>query len=295
MHKSDMIRVAASVLILSAAGGGSGAARAQDSGGGGTPAPDFSEPCPAVYPGDDAQRERLARWMARSAADRGIPHELPVMAAIAESGLRNLKGESYQGFFGMHESLNAGEYRGFPRNPDLQVRWFLDTAALVRQRRVAEGRADPARDPASYGTWIADVERPAPENRSGYQPHLDEARGLIDGKCAPPISDDTSPPRLETRIARLQHPLSTGGIVVRVRCPDHDCLAGATATIGTRTIHVTAREPAARGFTTLTAHLPRGIRRDIRAGRTVQARIAAIAADNSANTAALRRLVTLVE
>jgi hypothetical protein len=295
MHKSDMIRVAASVLALSAVGGGSGAARAQDSGGGGTPAPDFSEPCPAVYPGDDAQRERLARWMARSAADRGIPHELPVMAAIAESSLRNLKGESYQGFFGMHESLNAGEYRGFPRNPDLQVRWFLDTAALVRQRRVAEGRADPARDPASYGTWIADVERPAPENRSGYQPHLDEARALIDGKCAPPSSDDTSPPRFETRIARLQHPLSRGGIVVQVRCPDHDCLAGATATIGTRTTHVTAREPAARGFTTLTAHLPRRTRRDIRAGRAVQARIAAIAADNSANTTARRRLVTLVE
>ena len=59
---------------------------AQD--GGGTPAPNFSEPCPAVYPGDDAARERLARWMARGAADRGMPHELPVMAALAESGLR---------------------------------------------------------------------------------------------------------------------------------------------------------------------------------------------------------------
>jgi len=262
---------------------------------GGTAAPDFSEPCPAVYPGDDAQKERLARWMARSAADRGIPHELPVMAAIAESGLQNLNGESYQGFFGMHESLDTGEYRGFPRNPDLQVRWFLDTAALVRQRRVAEGRADPAQDPAAYGGWIADVERPAPENRSGYQPHLDEARALIAGRCAAPSSDDTAPPRLETRIAPAQHPLATGGIVIQVRCPDRDCLAGATATIGTRTIRVAAREPAARGFTTLTARLPRRTRRDIRAGHTPKARITAIAADNSANTTARRRLVTLVE
>lgn len=291
MYKDDTIRilVVAALLVLAL----SAVVRAQ--GGGGTPAPDFSEPCPAVYPGDDAQKERLARWMARSAADRGIPHELPVIAAIAESGLRNLKGESFQGFFGMHESLGAGEYRGFPRNPDLQVRWFLDTATLVRQRRVAEGRTDPAKDPASYGAWIADVERPAPENRSGYQPHLDEARALIAGKCAPPSSNDTDPPRLETRIARAQHPLATGGIVIQVRCPDQDCLAGATATIGTRTIHVAAREPASRGFTTLTASVPRKTRRGIRAGRRVQARVTAIAADNSANTTARRRLVTLVE
>jgi hypothetical protein len=262
---------------------------------GGTPAPDFSDPCPAVYPGDAAPKERIARWMARAAADRGMPHELPVMAAIAESGLRNLKGDSYQGFFGMHESLNAGDYRGFPSNPDLQVRWFLDTAGLVRQRRVAEGRADPAKDPASYGSWIADVERPAPENRSGYQPHLDEARALIAGKCAPPTSDDTAPPRLEARIARTQRPLGTGGIVVQLRCPDHDCLAGATATIGTRTVRVAARQPAARGLTTLIARVPRKTRRDLRAGRSAQARVTAIAADNAANTTARHRLVTLVE
>jgi hypothetical protein len=261
---------------------------------GGLPAPDFSESCPAVYPGDDAPKERLARWMARAAADRGMPHELPVMAALAESGLRNLEGDSYQGFFGMHESLNADDYRGFLRIPDLQVRWFLDTAVLVRQRRVAEGRDDPAKDPAAYGSWIADVERPAPENRSGYQPHIGEARALIAAKCAPPDSGDATAPRLEARIARRQHPLSTGGIVIQVRCPDHDCLAGATATIGTRTVRVAAREPAARGFTTLTARVPRRTRRELRAGRTARARITAIAADNSANTTARRRLVTLV-
>src|SRR5918994_939512 len=154
-----------------------GAANAQ----GGAPAPDFSEPCPALYPGDDAARERIARWMARGAADRGLPHELPVMAAIGESGLRNLSGDSYAGFFGMHVSLNTGDYRGFPRNPDLQLRWFTDTATLVRQRRVAQGRPDPAKDPAAYGSWIADVERPAREYRSRYQTHLEEARGLIAG------------------------------------------------------------------------------------------------------------------
>jgi hypothetical protein len=217
-----------------------------------------------------------------------------VMAAIAESGLRNLRGDSYSGFFGMRESLNSGDYRGFPRNPHLQLRWFLDTAGLVRQRRVAEGGPDPAQDPTAYGTWIADVERPAREYRSRYQLHLDEARTLIAGKCAAPRSDDTTPPRLELRIAAVQHPLATGGIVVSVRCPDHDCLAGASAAFGTRIRRAPAREPALRGFTTLTAAVPRAIRRDIRAGRTVHAEVSAIAVDTAANPTSRHRLVTLV-
>ena len=103
--------------------------------------------------------------MARSAGERGLPHELPVMAAIAESGLRNLHGDTYSGFFGMHESLNTGEYRGFPRNPQLQVNWFLDSAAVVRQLRVAEGRPDPAGDErhsvAGSPTWSAPPPRTA--------------------------------------------------------------------------------------------------------------------------------------
>ena len=293
-HKGDTIRTlvagALAGLTLSAV------VHAQDSGtGGGMTAPDFSEACPAIYPGDDATRERIARWMARGAADRGIPDELPVMAGIAESGLRNLRGDSFFGFFGMSASLNAGDYRGAPRNPDLQLRWFLDTAGLVRQRRVAEGRPDPARDTASYGRWIADVERPTPENRSGYQPHLDEARALIADKCAAPANDDTTPPRLATRIAAVQHPLQARGIVISVRCPDHDCLAGATVAVGARIRRAAAREPASSGFSTITAPVPRSARRALRTGRTVHATVTAIAADSAANPTARRRLVTLVK
>src|SRR3954454_8898877 len=102
-------------------------ARAQD-GGGGMPAPDFSEPCPAVYPGEDAEQPRIARWMSGGAADRGLPHELPVMAGLTESVLRTLRGSSFAGFFGMSRALDTGDYCGFPRNPDLQMRWFTDTA-----------------------------------------------------------------------------------------------------------------------------------------------------------------------
>ena len=86
---------------------------------GGTPVPGPGDPCPAAYPGDDAEQSAIARWMARGAALRDLPEELPVMAGLAESGLRNLRhpGGSFLGFFGMHRSLNAGAYRGFPRIP----------------------------------------------------------------------------------------------------------------------------------------------------------------------------------
>jgi hypothetical protein len=66
-------------------------------------------------------------------------------------------------------------------------------------------------------------------------------------ECAPPTSDDTAPPRVEARIAPTKRPLTTGGIVIQVRCPDHDCLAGATVAIGTRMLAElrASRAPAA--------------------------------------------------
>ena len=290
VHKYDTIAIAA--LVLLGALTLSAAVEAQD-GGGGMPAPDFSEPCPAVYPGDGAEKAPIARWMARGAADRGLPRELPVMAGLTESGLRNIRGESFAGYFGMSRALNRGEYRGFPRNPDLQMRWFTDTAMLVRQRRVAEGRPDPAADPSGYGSWIADVERPARQYRSRYQTHLEESRDLIAGKCNAPSTDDREAPRLVVRIATTQQPLSTGGILLSARCPDHDCLVGVTVEIGDAVRRMSAIEPASHGYTTLTAPVPRQVRRALRAGRTMRAKVTVIAADNQANTTARSRLVTL--
>ena len=186
---------------------------------GGASAPDFDDPCPAVYPGQGASKASIARWMAGGAAARGLPWELPVMAGLAESGLSNLRGASYSGFFGMSQALNAGDYRGFPKRPDLQLRWFLDTAVAVRQRRVAEGRPDPAADPAAFGLWVADIERPAPENRSGYQKYLEQASGLAGDGCPAPVRADSVAPGLQLKVAARQRPLSAGGITLRLRCP----------------------------------------------------------------------------
>ena len=179
MTRSISLLAGAAALLLCAP-----SAFAQ-SGGASPPGP--GDPCPAVYPGKGAERKTIALWMARAAALRDVPEELPVMAALAESGLRNLnrRGNPFAGFFSMHRSLNKGPYRGFAQNPDLQLRWFLDTAVIVRQREIAEGAEEYAGDPTAYGLWIADVERPAPENRDGYQPYLDDAGKLLDEPCRP--------------------------------------------------------------------------------------------------------------
>ena len=118
-----------------------------------------------------------------------------------------------------------GDYRGFPRNPELQLRWFTDTAILVRQRAIAAGAEDFG-EPSGYGLWIADVERPAPQNRDGYQPYLDDADALVTGSCRPAdhVSDST-PPALRVTAARRQR----DAITLRVRCPAEPCMAGAQA------------------------------------------------------------------
>jgi hypothetical protein len=264
---------------------------------GGAPAPDLSDPCPATYPGDDASQARIARWMARGAGERGLPHELPVMAGLAESGLRNLRGSSYHGFFGMHTSLNAGDYRGFPRKPALQLDWLLDTAALVRQRRVAEGDPDPAADVADYGLWVADVERPAPQNRSGYQPHLAKARDLVGGGCPAPVQSDLAAPALRLRVARHQRALAADGIATRVRCPAEACMVGIVATVTAGRRELTLRAPAidpASTWSSVLIRLPRAARRQLARGRSVPASVTAYAADAAANAASATRSALLI-
>jgi hypothetical protein len=250
---------------------------------GGTPVPGPGDPCPAAYPGDDAEQGAIARWMARGAALRDLPQELPVMAGLAESGLRNLRhpGGSFFGFFGMHRSLNAGTYRGFPREPDLQLRWFTDTAVAVRQREIAEGDEDFAADSSGYGLWIADVERPAAENRDGYQPYLDDADALLSGSCRPvDHTPDEQPPALRIRAARRQR----GALTLRVRCPVEACVAGAQAEPRRR---VRAAAAVAVGGEPVTMTLAA---RSARGARLV---VTVTAVDQSGNASRAQRRLTL--
>lgn len=251
---------------------------------GGTSVPGPGDPCPAAYPGDDAEQRAIARWMGRGAALRDLPQELPVMAGLAESGLRNLRhpGGSFFGFFGMHTSLNAGAYRGFPKNPELQLRWFTDTAVAVRQRAIAESGRAFAAGPAQFGEWIADVERPAPENRDGYQPYFDEADALLPRSCRPSDhSPDSTAPALRVRGARRQR----GAVTLRVRCPAEACVAAARAE-PPRRVRRAAAVPVEDGPVELTLSA-----RSARGARLV---VTVTAVDESGNAAREQRRIVLL-
>jgi hypothetical protein len=137
-----------------------------------------------AYPGDNAPGIAIAQWMGYHAQKAGLPTELPVMAALVESGLRNLDhgdGDAF-GYFAMRASIwNTGPYAGFPTNPTLQLQWFIDQALSVRAQRRAAGLP---LDEAHYGEWVADAIRPAEQDRGLYQPRLGEARDLLCPPCA---------------------------------------------------------------------------------------------------------------
>src|SRR4051812_30049374 len=132
------------------------------------------------YPGDSAPKAEIAAWMGREAEKRGLPKQLPVMASLVESGVKNLHyGDADSvGFFQMRVGTwNRGAYKGFPEKPELQVKWFLDQAEAVKKQRIARGQS--VTDASQFGNWIADIERPAEQYRGRYALRLGEANGLL--------------------------------------------------------------------------------------------------------------------
>jgi hypothetical protein len=136
----------------------------------------------AGYPGDNASQVALAKWLANEAAGHGLPPELPVMAALVESGLRNLDfGHADSlGLFQMRKSIwDTGQYAGYPERPELQIKWFVDQALAVKAKAIAGGDVTFGNDPAGWGAWIAEIERPLEQYRGRYQLRLQEARSLL--------------------------------------------------------------------------------------------------------------------
>jgi hypothetical protein len=104
------------------------------------------------------------------------------MAALVESGVQNLDSGHADsvGFFQMRLGYwNRGPYAGYPDNPGLQIKWFIDRALEEKRGRLAAGANDFGKDPATWGEWIADIEQPAEQYRYKYQLQLDEARRLL--------------------------------------------------------------------------------------------------------------------
>ncbi|HET9105006.1 MAG TPA: NlpC/P60 family protein [Solirubrobacteraceae bacterium] len=178
--------------------------------GGVTDVPPADHPDPLAYPGDSATPQQIAAWMGAHAAKAGLPPELPVMAALTESGLRNLNygDRDSVGFFQMRTGIwNEGPYAGYPANPQLQIQWFIDHALAVKAQYPGLSAS-----PTSWGEWVADVEQPAAEYRYRYQLQLGMAQELLHGADltppppAPPIPLGQA--ALKVALAQLQ---TTGG------------------------------------------------------------------------------------
>jgi hypothetical protein len=243
-------------------------------------------PPPHSYPGDDAAKTSLALWMAAGASARGIPPELPVMAALVESGLSNLPyGDADSvGFFQMREQFwNRGEYAGYPDRPELQLEWFVDHAVIELERRGARGVATTELE---FGEWIADVEKPATQYRYRYQLRLSEARTLIGPLCtnvvaAPPLTLAGSP---------VQRTRQRRAVSVKVGCGAEVCDIAARGTlkafgrvsrISAPALNLVGGQKAVLRFP-LGARLRRTVREALSRGAPVRVRIAVTAVDASA-------------
>ena len=191
--------------------------------------------------------------MASIARESGLPGELPVMASLVESGLRNLAyGHADSvGYFQMRQGIwNSGQYEGYLARPELQVRWFVDHALAVLSARRAAGDATYGEDPATWGEWIADIERPYEAYRGRYQLRLGEARtmlalaaenvapfelGLTVGALAEPVDPVTD--------ALAQQVLSNGQITLEARSSS-DLVAGRVdPRVSAVLLEAAAREP----------------------------------------------------
>ncbi|MBN1528034.1 MAG: hypothetical protein JW895_03175 [Thermoleophilaceae bacterium] len=277
-------------------------------------------PCDPVgeYPGDDAEKSAIARWMGGGAAAAGLPAELPVVAALVESGLVNLHSGDADavGYFHMRVGIwNTGQYEGFPGKPELQLEWFSDQAAQVRQARLAAGAPDPLSDESRWGGWIADVERPAAQYRGRYQPRLADARELIGPLCMPPGGDpsggspgpeapdasDVRAPKLAVRVTQGQRPLRRRAILLRARCPGEGCVVAARGSllVGKRAYPLSSKpRRLARNRTgDVTVKLSKALRKKLRSaferGRPARARLTLRAADLAGNVTTKRMSVRL--
>jgi hypothetical protein len=135
----------------------------------------------------------IARWMGGVAQNSGLPPELPVMAALVESGLRNLwdGDRDSVGYFQIRVGIHG---QAAVETPDAQLRWFVYNAhraplsrkgrsekwtvdffqQMIQIARLANNEEEVAH---WLGAWCQDIERSAYPDR--YQAQYLQARKLL--------------------------------------------------------------------------------------------------------------------
>jgi hypothetical protein len=128
------------------------------------------------------------------------------------------------------------------------------------------------------------VERPAPQNRKGYQPYLDDSQDLLGtgSSCRPSsFEPDEQAPALNMAAAGRQRDV----ITIKARCPHEACLVGARAEPARRVRAAAAVESAGEAVTlTLPA----------RARRSARLIVSVTAVDEAGNATRKRKRITLL-
>ena len=137
----------------------------------------------------DTDRQDWACWMASAAAREGLPPELPVMMALAGSGLRNLPGGEHEvGFFGLDPgSATAPPGSGLPRGAHPDGDWWAAHPGaqldhVLRRLGSAGGGARDAglEDPEGLGRWASEA---APQMDAAQFADAHAAAGELVGNC----------------------------------------------------------------------------------------------------------------
>ena len=219
---------------------------------------------------------------------------------------------------------DTGAYAGYPQDPSLQMRWFLDRAASFRMQWIAAGRPDPAGDERMWGEWAADILLPAQSQRFRYQQRLADARALVGAPCTdtampglpaplplpppppppPPAAPaDTTAPLVRVSGASSQRALPRGAIVLGVRCPDERCTTSAAAAVALpgrqRALKIVLGERAMAAGSTrrlrfvLSAGARSRLRAALRTRRSLRATVRITVRDAADNTIVHTRTVRL--
>ena len=140
------------------------------------------------WPGNGADRQKIACWLARSAAAAGLPPTLPVVCALVESNLSNVDhGDRdsiglFQIRIGIHPAppgfgSASGKLQSaawWNAHPDAQMAWF---AREAKSHKPAGVGADAGAD--GVGRWAVATERPAAEYAGRYRERYSEAAKLV--------------------------------------------------------------------------------------------------------------------
>jgi murein DD-endopeptidase MepM/ murein hydrolase activator NlpD len=110
-----------------------------------------------------------ARAIVGRLQQEGIDPRVGLIAALTESNLTNVQGGDRDsvGLFQMRSGIwDQGPYKGYAKDVNKQLDWFVDTAKKANRG-------------SGLGDWAANIERPAEQYRGRYAQRINDANAIL--------------------------------------------------------------------------------------------------------------------